>query len=1616
MTSLTQVHHVPAADALDVIFVHGLGGEARATWMHDANDPGTLWPGWVGEDAECNVWIAGYGAALSGWDDAAMHLTELGESLFASLQSEQALRGRRVVLIGHSLGGLVIKAGMLQAAGLGDVRRLAVLESIAAVVFVGTPHQGSSLATAADRLRLLLRTNPQVTNMVSDDAWLKLQNDLFRRLYEQRHFAVRVFFETKGVFLGRKFFGLSFGPRQLVVDRNSSDPALSGVNPTGIDGDHLEIAKPKSRQDLAHRALLDFLRDLSTPPSPPAPPSSPPPAPSPHPQPSAPSSLESPHAAPPHPLALMQPPELLTRMRNASMPLLSWPSTLPDGTWLPRPELELLKTEIAIEAASTHLLLGEPGSGKSSLLVRLAHDQAAAGWVVLAIKADRLSPDVLDRDALSRYLNLGTDPATAVRELASQGPVLVVIDQVDALADLVVQHSARLRVLLDLVQDLSDASGVHTVLSCRTFEQRHDPALRNLGAVVVHLALPEWPTVSEALSVRGLQTDSWNHDLKEVLRSPHALEIFLSLLDGTTEPAALISFQGLLERQWKTRVLVDASGKRKATLHHLAKLMAEREVLGLPLVAVEDRYAHIQELVAAGMLRLDEGIGRVEFRHQTLYEFVRARSFLEEAGSLTEAVRAQQASLRIRPQLWHALGYFREASPEDYGREIRQLWAANLRPHLKMLLIEFLGRQTAPTAAERVLAEGALADAWFFPRFLGASAGSPGWFTMLAPAHIPRLMSRAEEPPAVLLFWLRQALHFEAEAVVNLVVDYWIHHPTRDALSWHVLGGGEVAPQSGKWFDSLIVILMRTPIADWAAAHLAAIVSVTLPDDATKIVATWFAQQIDAAESASVQRSQNGANAIEKIQSIVETQRFHDIETIADAAPKAFVVNMWPVLVKALVLCQQEGSQTVRAYRPSRGLMFQALSDDERPQSRPLLRALALAVEAWADQDAVGYLDFAEANVESELLVLHRLLAVGFVKATTSFPMRVHEYLVADPRRLALGSYTDVHKESIDLIRAVGSLCAGPAFEQLENSLLGWQYYLPPAEADDAATRQRRLQSSRQHRLRLLRALPPERRSAAVARLIQEEERAFPGLHGRDVVFSGVHAIGSPVTAEQMARASDADILNLFEELTDESAWDHPRHSMKGGAIQAAQQLAELAKADMGKTLRILQQLEPGRNEVPVGSVLRNLVPAGLSEAALYGLIADLEDRGFRGPSFRRDAAEAVSGAASETSPVPDALLTRMELWLVPGEAEPSNDRENGVGELSSPILWDNRSLSILPDGNYPVLAALSGACLASQPRRIKLWLGILERHLTREESQEIWEALLGRELLNLRLANTSRAEALIDHVLHAVPAVVNSDPWVHFVAHAYDWASAVSVQRWVLHTLRESKDAAGAGELIGLRHARFPAEGWARDLAYSLEGDARSGAVIGLAHAVSHLWHLPATRSTMHPLLIQLLKSGDESMLLALSAIFLHNGLGHDPETQAVLEAVVEHPRILTFGSAESLPKSLSKLVEIEPHRVCRVANSLLDIAGEKMGNITTSWYLSTEWLLDIALKLQDMEPAERAEGSALFERMLEFNMPQAVDMTLELDKRTPTGMRQPPAARRKSISRPPRRRSNGL
>lgn len=172
-----------------IVFIHGLDGDLIRTWLGPGCSADDCWPHWVGKSTGCDTWTLGYDAAMSRWNDQAMPLPDQADQVTNLLATHEGLTGRPIVMLGHSMGGLVIKTMVTQALANSDQRMRRLVERICGVVFVATPHQGSELASLAQALRRLVRPNPQVAQMQQHDAHLRQLNRSFRnacRIVSQR--------------------------------------------------------------------------------------------------------------------------------------------------------------------------------------------------------------------------------------------------------------------------------------------------------------------------------------------------------------------------------------------------------------------------------------------------------------------------------------------------------------------------------------------------------------------------------------------------------------------------------------------------------------------------------------------------------------------------------------------------------------------------------------------------------------------------------------------------------------------------------------------------------------------------------------------------------------------------------------------------------------------------------------------------------------------------------------------------------------------------------------------------------------------------------------------------------------------------------------------------------------------------------------------------------------------------------------------------------------------------------------------------------------------------------------------------------------------------------------
>lgn len=248
----------PATRELDVVFVHGLGGDPFSTWRHGEDDT-TSWPHWLAEDygERIAVWSFGYPASKStaprlierlkkflGFstnEDAgfSMPLPRRGRNALHNLVNND-IGNRPCIFIAHSLGGLLVKT-ILRAShtdpASSDERR--VISNCKGVLFLATPHLGSSLATLYSGLHGCF---PSITinELKADDAHLEELNEWYRGIVQKYCIQTRSFAESRP----------TGNPCILVVPPASANPGIDvpyGKKTVYLDVDHLQISRPEER-------------------------------------------------------------------------------------------------------------------------------------------------------------------------------------------------------------------------------------------------------------------------------------------------------------------------------------------------------------------------------------------------------------------------------------------------------------------------------------------------------------------------------------------------------------------------------------------------------------------------------------------------------------------------------------------------------------------------------------------------------------------------------------------------------------------------------------------------------------------------------------------------------------------------------------------------------------------------------------------------------------------------------------------------------------------------------------------------------------------------------------------------------------------------------------------------------------------------------------------------------------------------------------------------------------------------------------------------------------------------------------------------------------------------
>ncbi|KAK8209217.1 Alpha/Beta hydrolase protein [Phyllosticta capitalensis] len=263
----------PPNATVDIVFVHGLGGDRINTWStkptEDSPEP-VFWPRDLLPDVckTARILSFGYDADYArSWLGKEIPLeTSLDEYSTSLLQGLAGYRnrtnsaGRPVLFVAHSLGGLVVANALSRQHGSNGGSQ-SIADATKGVAFLGTPFKGSDMATVGkvvlrvaslftttneNSLRTLQRRSERAADITTNFlAYI----DGRTHSPDANYLDVACFFEEHPMRVAK-----SFG---LVVDMESA--TIPGKKPQPIPANHREMCRYEFAEHPGFRSVSDQL-------------------------------------------------------------------------------------------------------------------------------------------------------------------------------------------------------------------------------------------------------------------------------------------------------------------------------------------------------------------------------------------------------------------------------------------------------------------------------------------------------------------------------------------------------------------------------------------------------------------------------------------------------------------------------------------------------------------------------------------------------------------------------------------------------------------------------------------------------------------------------------------------------------------------------------------------------------------------------------------------------------------------------------------------------------------------------------------------------------------------------------------------------------------------------------------------------------------------------------------------------------------------------------------------------------------------------------------------------------------------------------------------------------
>ncbi|KAI1392648.1 uncharacterized protein F4822DRAFT_425851 [Hypoxylon trugodes] len=251
--------HVSDPFDVDVVAVHGLGGDWEETWTD--SDTGKMWlrDFLPLQFSNIRIWSFGYDSSYT-LSQSVNTIDDAARSLIDGLAGERlkpSAKKKPIIFIAHSLGGIIVKKALILTNERSDHWE-DLRDSAAGAILFGVPHRGSDIAWWADFVtsifnygtlgsvgnrevvKALKRNSPALSQI--SDSFIQLANNLK---------LIRTFYETMRI------------GNQIIVNKDSANLRLHNEVAIPIQGaDHRNLCRFGNEESQKYRPVKNALYDM----------------------------------------------------------------------------------------------------------------------------------------------------------------------------------------------------------------------------------------------------------------------------------------------------------------------------------------------------------------------------------------------------------------------------------------------------------------------------------------------------------------------------------------------------------------------------------------------------------------------------------------------------------------------------------------------------------------------------------------------------------------------------------------------------------------------------------------------------------------------------------------------------------------------------------------------------------------------------------------------------------------------------------------------------------------------------------------------------------------------------------------------------------------------------------------------------------------------------------------------------------------------------------------------------------------------------------------------------------------------------------------------------------